>query len=171
MGIDLTHLIDKLVVRRLPHLNEVVIESYVLFVILEPHLADCAIAVARTRFWLHDFSNWNLEYFRTDSELVHSLLLFSILLVKFIWKTEPRCLVFTIPPENWYSQLVIPITSTTRLWTKLHHGEVSNDLFARDFLLHRKYTILLGWDFLYFLRLYTLFDFMFLCQSTFSHCN
>lgn len=141
-----------------------------LFVVLEPHLADCTVAVARTRFWLHDFSNWNLEHFRTDSELMHSLLLFSILLIKFIRKTEARCLVFPIPSEFWYSQLTIPITSTTRLWVKLHHRERGNDLFACDFLLHGKHTILLRGHFLNLLRFRTFFHFMFLAQSTFTHC-
>ena len=119
------------------------IKSDMLFVVLEPDLADSAIAVAGARFRLHDFSHWNLEHFRIDSELMHSLLLFSILLRKFIREPKARGSEPPVPPENWHCQLHIAVARATKLFRQLHHWKLGSDLLARLFLLHGEQAVFL----------------------------
>lgn len=140
-----------------------------LFVVLEPDLADSAIAVTGTRFRLHNFSHWNLEHFRIDSELMHSLLLFSIVLAKFVRESKARSCEPTISPKNWHCQLHIAIASATKLLIDLHHWELGSDFLARLFLLHREQAVFFGNLFFNLLGFRDLFDFSVLNCSTFCH--
>lgn len=143
----------------------------VLFIVLETILANRAVAVTRTWLRLHDFSHGYLENFRTDPELMHSLLLFDVLAAKLVGESETWSGIAAVSSKNWNSQTHFPAARSTELFTQIHHGEIGDDLFASYFFLHRESAVLFCGHFFNFFSPSQVLGLALLTQLTFSHCK